>query len=198
MRKVYILLAAFGLILGACATRIPSAQETLDPTAFPITFAAGGLAGTQERYVRAVDPSNLVAYVGMWDAREGDYRRAYIQAYRYPEGTYGNTRPDFEEYLPSFEPALRNKPLVFGPVQLLIGHDGNIYYQTFTFENASCVAFFEHILLRETTPSHVLGDGEVNGYYCAPRGEKLTDADARDFLSSLRHRDARKRTGKVS
>lgn len=198
MPKTYVLLAAFVLFLGACAMRFPSSQETLDPKSFPITFAAAGLKDTQERYVRAVDPNELVAFVGIWEARDGGPRRAYIQAYHYPKGTYGNTRPNFQDYLPSFEPAFRNKSLVFGLVQLLSGHDGNIYYQTFSFDNVSCVAFFEHVLLRESTPSHVPGDGEVNGYYCAPRGETLTETEARDFLSSLRHKDARKRTEKIS
>ncbi|MSO92991.1 MAG: hypothetical protein EXQ86_06285 [Rhodospirillales bacterium] len=144
MPRPYLLLAVLGLILGACVT-LPSSQETLDPGAFPITFAAAGLAGTQERFVRAVGLTNHVAYVGMWDASDGGPRRAYIQAYHYPQGTYGTKPPDFEEYFPKFEPAFQNKALRFEPVKALLGLDGIIYYRAFSDGAASCVAFFEHI-----------------------------------------------------
>ncbi|MEQ9326393.1 MAG: hypothetical protein RJQ21_03760 [Rhodospirillales bacterium] len=179
------MLAAF--LLSACQTARPTEEMTVVPEADqPLIFTAPGLENATRRF-RTGDPygrNHEVVFATYAPAR-GNLPHASIIYIGARGGMHFTNKKSVMKDMSEGWNYHATRTLTEISGGRAVNELGAAEYSVFTSDDASCVGFLQFF---GDAQDDGYGTDQITGYYCAPEGVTLTDADARSILKRLGHR----------
>ena len=186
LKIVAVLMA--GLFVSACqTTKLGGEVKAVTEAEQPLVFNGPGLEGGYRSFTSG-DPTGARHTVTMahYGPRSGSLPRASMQLYQASGGMhFTKSHTPFESmklwhYFKERNPVQVSDGVGVNPIGAIE------YVVAKTSDNLSCVGFLQFYGSRTDAG---LGTRRLSGYYCAPEGVSLSDADAKSIVQSISLRE---------